>query len=83
MNLGKTVKYITIYRPYKIPALISLAKSDKEGTTNQESRPLKDWNTAVDEYATKGYEIVNSGTIVSGDSVIFWALLKETMIGKF
>jgi hypothetical protein len=77
------VKYITIYRPYKIPALIIWAKSDREGTTNQESRPLKDWNTAVDEYATKGYEIVNSGTIVSGDSVIFWVLLKETMIGKF
>ena len=77
------MKYITIYRPYKISALISWAKSDREGTTNQESRPLKDWNTAVDEYATKGYEIVNSGTIVSRDSVIFWALLKETMIGKF
>lgn len=47
------MKYITIYRPYKIPALINWAKSDREGTTNQESRPLKDWNTAVDEHATK------------------------------
>jgi hypothetical protein len=77
------MKYLTIYRPYKIPALISWAKSDREGTTNQESRELKDWNTALDKYTTRGYEIVNSGTIVSDDNVIFWALLKESMIGKF
>lgn len=71
------MEYLTIYRPYNIPTLIKWAKSKRKGTTNQESRPLKDWNTALNEYTRQGYEIVNSGTIVSGDSAIFWALLKE------
>jgi hypothetical protein len=42
------VEYKTIYRPYKIPVIIKMAKSPTGvDNTNQESRELKDWNTAI------------------------------------
>lgn len=70
------MKYLTIYRPYKIAELLSKAKSEKEGGNYAEAEVVN-WNDAVDKYAKKGYKIVNCGTIVSGIDAIFWATLEE------
>ena len=71
------MKYLTVYRPYKLAELLSKAKSEKEGGNYAEAEVV-DWNKAVDKYAKKGYKIINCGTIASGENVTFWAMLEKT-----
>jgi len=72
------MKYLTIYRPYNIPAIKKLAKSNREDATYQESRPLVDWNDAIEKYAKDGWRVIKCGTIVSGEDAIFWAMLEKS-----
>jgi len=68
------VEYLTIYRPYTLKRLRTKPKSKKEGG-NFKVAEAKNWNDALNAYANKGYEVINNGTVVSGEDVIFWALL--------
>ena len=74
---GKTLKYLTVFRPYKVAELVIKAKSKADGGSFGEAEAKK-WNEALDKYAKKGYRVINSGTIVSGEDAIFWAMLEKT-----
>ena len=71
------MKYLTIYRPYKLSELISKARSNKEGGYNGEAEAT-DWDTALNKKAKDGYKTVKCGTIVFGEDAIFWAMLEKT-----
>lgn len=69
------MKYLTIYRPYKVRELISKARSEKSGGYFVEAE-AKDWDNALDKYA-KEYSVIKCGTILSGENVLFWAMLEK------
>jgi hypothetical protein len=67
--------YILVYRPYNIKRLVEDAT--KRGGSRGEDE-AKDFMYAVNERVSKGYAMKNSGCVVSGDNVIFWALMEKT-----
>ena len=70
------MEYLTIYRPYKIPELISKAKSKTEGGYFDEAE-AKNWDDALNKHAKDGWKVIKCGTIVSGEVAIFWAMLEK------
>lgn len=62
-------------RPYDLTSLIGRAKGD--AGTSQGTSEVGDWNNSLNDYAKKGWAVKNSGTLVSGRDIIFWALLEK------
>jgi hypothetical protein len=73
--LRETLEYVTIYRPYFLPTLLDWAQGEKGNW--QGAREVKDWDTTLNDYAKKGYRVINSGTIPSENHVTFWAILEK------
>ena len=71
------MEYLTIFRPYKLRELTGKAKSEKEGGCFDEAE-AKNWDDALNKYAKDGWRVINCGTIVFGEDVIFWAMLEKT-----
>jgi len=66
--------YVLIYRPYNAKKLVEDAT--KRGESYGEDQ-AKDLMGAINDYAAKGYTVKNNGCIVSGDYIIFWALMER------
>jgi hypothetical protein len=73
--LRENLEYLTIYRPYYLPTLLDWAKDEKGN--EQRAREIKDWDIALNDYAKKGYTVINSGTIPTENHVTFWAILEK------
>ena len=69
------MQYLTIYRPYYLPTLLGWEKGDDSNW--QGAREITDWDTALNDYAKKGYKVINSGTIPTENHVTFWAILEK------
>ncbi len=67
------LEYITLYRSYFFDALANSEKNASE---------LKERDDAINDYAKKGYQVINSGTCVNNAEakdakIIFWALMEK------
>lgn len=74
------MEYVTIYRPYFLPTLLDWtkgAKGNRQEGSWEGAREVKDWDTTLNDYAKKGYRVINSGTIPSESHVTFWAMLEK------
>jgi len=66
--------YILVYRPYNVKRLVEDAV--RRGGVHGEDE-AKDFEYALRERVAMGYTVKNSGCVVSGENVIFWALLEK------
>lgn len=66
------MEYKVVFRPYDLTPFIEYAKRGREATCD-----TGDWNIALNKYAKDGWSIKNSGTIMSGRDIVFWALLEK------
>ncbi len=57
------------FRPYNAKRLVKDAREKSYGTDE-----AKDFCSALKDRASKGYTVKNSGCVVSGENIIFWAL---------
>lgn len=69
------MEYKVILRPYDLTSLIGRANGD--AGTYEATCEAGDWNISLNKQAKDGWVIKNSGTVVSGRDVIFWALLEK------
>jgi hypothetical protein len=76
----KNLEYKVVLRPYDTTTLIGRAKGD--AGTSEATYEAGDWNSSLNKYAKDGWVIKNSGTIVSGRDIVFWALLEKPTKGK-
>lgn len=66
--------YVIVYRPYKAERLVKDASGHRGGTHGEGE--AKDFIYAINERVSKGYMVKNSGCVVSGNDIIFWALME-------
>jgi hypothetical protein len=69
------LEYLTIYRPYYLPTLLDWVKGEQGNW--QGARELEDWDATLNDYAKKGYKVINSGSFLSENHVTFWAILEK------
>jgi hypothetical protein len=69
------MEYKTVIRPYDLNSLIGNARG-KSGSY-EATCEAGDWNSALNDYAKKGWIVKSSNTVVSGRDIIFWALLEK------
>jgi hypothetical protein len=73
------MQYKVVYRPYDLPTFISIAKleGDRHG-----GREAMDFDAILNEHAEHGWKVINSGTILYGTNIVFWALLEKAVDGS-
>ena len=69
------MEYKVIIRPYDLTSLIGRASG--ESGTSQGTCEAGDWNISLNDYVKKGWTVKNSGTVISGRDIIFWAMLEK------
>jgi hypothetical protein len=70
------MEYLTIYRPYYLSEFTKNARSDKESGDFNEAE-AENLDDALNKYANRGFRVINSGIIVCGEYVTFWAMLEK------
>jgi len=68
------MEYVLVYRPYNAKRLVEDAI--KRGGSRGEDE-ARDFAYALNDRVSKGYMLRNSGCVVIGENIIFWALLEK------
>jgi len=66
------LEYALVYRPYNAKRLVGDAQKKSYGADE-----ARDFCSALNERASKGYTVKNGGCVASEGNIIFWALLEK------
>jgi len=69
------LEYKVVFKPYDLTTLIGRATGG--AGSNEATCETGEWNNALNKYEKDGWVIKNSGTVVSGRDIMFWALLEK------
>jgi hypothetical protein len=69
------LQYKVIFRPYELSHIAGQPGRDKGGSYGEQE--AIDWSKALNKYAVDGWTVKHSGTVNSGNEIIFWALLER------
>lgn len=66
--LDYKMRYKTVLHRFEVASLVE----DTKGVVVE----AEEWNAALNKYAQDGWTIKNGGSVASGLSLVFWALLE-------